>query len=498
MPLLGMRNIHKAFAGNPVLRGVDLAVNEGEVHVLLGENGAGKSTLIKILTGAYPKDQGEIWWKGRAVTIAAPIDAMRLGIAAIYQELNLVPHLSVWENLFLGQELRRVKGFPFLDRRTMRRRAVECLRLLGQDIDPDVPVSRLGIGQQQLVEIAKALVRDAKLIIMDEPTASLTDAEAEQLFATMHALRSKGVAFLYISHRFEEIRRVGDRVTVLRDGQTIATHDVRRVSAETLIEQMVGRKITEKYPKKPFVRGAEGLRVENLKRKGANHAVSFAAYQGEVLGIAGLVGAGRTELARAIFGVDPPESGRIYVFGEEVHIRSPADAIRAGMAFITEDRKREGLFLDQSLSFNVAIANLPAFKRRALLSPAKIRETAERYMRELRVRPFNCSLRARNFSGGNQQKIVLAKWLCTQAKIFLFDEPTRGIDVGAKVDVYHLINALVENGAVVILISSELPELLGMCDRILVMREGRIVADLPRGEATQERIMKAATGGMAE
>ncbi|GAB6931977.1 sugar ABC transporter ATP-binding protein [Calditerricola satsumensis] len=496
MPILRMQNIHKAFAGNPVLRGVNFEVKAGEVHALLGENGAGKSTLIKILTGVYQKDAGEIWWEGRVVEINTPVDAMRLGIATIYQELNLVPHLTVYENLFLGQEVRRTKHLPFLNKTYMRRRAIECLRLLGQPLDPDAPVSTLGIGQQQLVEIAKALVRDAKLIIMDEPTASLSEAEVEQLFTTIDALRAKGVAFVYISHRLEEIRRIGDRVTILRDGQTLATHDAKRVPTDTIIEQMVGRKLEEKFPKKRFIRGAEGLRVENLKRKGAQHAVSFVAYQGEILGIAGLVGAGRTELARAIFGVDPVESGKVFVFGQEVHIRSPADAIRAGIAFITEDRKREGLFLDQPLPFNVTIASLPSFKNRVLLSRSKIKETTERYMRELRVRPFKSELSARKLSGGNQQKIVIAKWLCTKAKVFLFDEPTRGIDVGAKVEVYHLINALVDNGAVVILISSELPELLGMCDRILVMHEGRIVADLPREEATQEKIMKAATGGM--
>jgi ribose transport system ATP-binding protein len=494
--LLLLKQISKSFSGNPVLKGIDVEIRAGEVHVLLGENGAGKSTLIKILTGAYQKDEGEIFWEGKRLQIEKPSDAMKLGIATIYQELNLIPELTVYENIFLGREIRKKGLMKWLDKKSMKEKALDALKRLGQDIDPETFVSSLGIGRQQLVEIAKAISMNAKLIIMDEPTASLSEAEVEQLLQTVMTLKQQGVAIIYISHRLEEIKRIGDRVTILRDGRKIDTLQVKDTSIERMIELMVGRNLDEKYPKKTFAKGAEGLRIENLKRKGSPHAITFTAYQGEILGIAGLVGAGRTELARAIFGVDPVESGTIKVFGEEVKIKSPADAIRAGIAFITEDRKGEGLFLDLPLDFNVTIANLKSFKRRLLLQTGKQKEVTSRYMKDLQIRPNQMRLHARKLSGGNQQKIVIAKWLCTNARVFIFDEPTRGIDVGAKVEVYHLINSLVENGAVVIIISSELPEILGMCDRVLVMHEGRLTADMKIGDASQEKIMKAATGGV--
>jgi len=494
--LLKLTNIGKSFSGVPVLKNVDLDIRPGEVHVLLGENGAGKSTLIKIITGAYTKDEGEMYWEGRPVNIQGPSDAMRLGIATIYQELNLIPELTVYENLFLGREIKRGGKFSFLDRKEMKAKAAQLLKLLGQDIPPDRKVSSLGIGKQQLVEIAKALTLDTKLIIMDEPTSSLSASETEQLLGTVLELKKRGIAIIYISHRLEELMRIGDRITILRDGAKIATLNARETTTDEMVRLMVGRTLDDKYPKEHFVKGAEGLRVEKLRLKGSDREISFTAYQGEILGISGLVGAGRTELARAIFGVDPVESGKIYVFGRETPIRSPRDAIRAGLAFITEDRKGEGLILDQTLDFNMTIASLKKFRNGPFLLLNRLKEVSADFISKLQVRPGDVKKHARKLSGGNQQKVVIAKWLCTNARVFIFDEPTRGIDVGAKVEVYRLINSLVADGAVVIIISSELPEILGICDRILVMHEGRITADLPRGEADQEVIMKAATGGV--
>ncbi|MDQ0243563.1 ribose transport system ATP-binding protein [Bacillus fengqiuensis] len=494
--LLLMKGIKKSFSNNHVLKGIDLDVVPGEVHVLLGENGAGKSTLIKILTGAYEKDAGEIYWEGQLVNINTPIDSMNLGIATIYQELNVVPQLKVYENIFLGRELKKGGKVSTLDRKQMKEQAKHYLKMLGQSPDlADRNLGELGIGQQQLVEIAKALTLDAKLIIMDEPTASLSGAEVEQLYQTVEGLTEKGIAIVFISHRLEEIKRMGDRITILRDGFKIETLPVKTTSTDKWIELMVGRTLDEKYPKQSFKLGDEGFRVENLKVKDTEHPLSFNIRYGEIVGIAGLVGAGRTELARAIFAADPKEGGKIFIDGIEVNIKTPRDAINAGIAFITEDRKNEGLLLDQPLDFNIALANMKAFQNNRLINLKRIKDTAEDYIKELKVRPGNIELNARKLSGGNQQKVVIAKWLCTQAKVFIFDEPTRGIDVGAKVEVYRLMNQLVENGAIVLMISSDLPEILGMCDRILVMSEGKLTADLSRTEASQENIMKAATGG---
>ncbi|MFH7820077.1 sugar ABC transporter ATP-binding protein [Neobacillus thermocopriae] len=494
--LLEMKGIKKSFHQNHVLKGIDLDVKAGEVHVLLGENGAGKSTLIKILTGAYQKDAGEIYWEGQLAQLHTPVDAIKLGIATIYQELNVIPHLKVYENIFLGRELKKNGKMSLLDRKAMLEEAKRCLQMLGQSPDlADQKLGDLGIGQQQLVEIAKALALEAKLIIMDEPTSSLSAKEVEQLYNCVEQLKAKGIAIVFISHRLEEIKRLGDRITILRDGFKIETLPVKTTDPDYWIELMVGRTLDEKFPKQTFPLGKEGFRVENIEVAGAPGPVSFSVRYGEIVGIAGLVGAGRTELARAIFGADPSRNGKIFIDGKEVKIKSPRDAIDAGIAFITEDRKGEGLLLDQKLDFNIVMANMKKFKKKSRLIDLKgIREEAQRFIKELKVRPDNIDLNARNLSGGNQQKVVIAKWLCTHAKVFIFDEPTRGIDVGAKVEVYRLMNQLVENGAIVIMISSELPEILGMCDRVLVMSEGKITADLPIQEATQERIMKAATG----
>lgn len=494
--LLRLENICKGFSGIPVLKNIDLEIKAGEVHVLLGENGAGKSTIIKIMTGSYIKDEGEMYWEGKKVNIQNPSDAMKLGIATIYQELNLIPELPVYENIFLGRELKRNGKYSFLNKKEMIRRSKEYLKRLGQEISPEALVSSLGVGQQQLVEIAKALTIDTKLIIMDEPTSSLSGSEAQQLLKTILELRKQGIAIVYISHRLEELKQIGDRITILRDGNAIDTLEVKETSTDKMVQLMVGRKLKDKFPKESFQLGEEGLRVENLRLKGAKNNVSFTAYQGQILGISGLVGAGRTEVARGIFGVDPVESGKVFVFGKEVKIKSPKDAIQAGLAFITENRKTEGLILDESLKNNMSIASLKNYKKGPFIQWEQIKKSSENYIRELQIRPSNTEKHARNLSGGNQQKVVIAKWLATQAKIFIFDEPTRGIDVGAKVEVYRLINSLVSDGAVVIIISSELPEILGICDRVLVMNDGEITADLLKEEVNQEVIMKAATGGM--
>ncbi|MGW9019730.1 sugar ABC transporter ATP-binding protein, partial [Priestia megaterium] len=421
-----------------VLHNINLEIQKGEVHVLLGENGAGKSTIIKILTGAYSKDTGDIQWEGKSANIAQPKDAINIGIATIYQELNLIPQLSVMENIFLGHEPKTGKIFSFLNRSKMREKAKSLMERLGQKVSPDELVENLGVGQQQLVEIAKALSLDAKLIIMDEPTASLSGQEAEQLLRTIEKLREEGMTFVYISHRLEEIKRIGNRITVLRDGAKITTVDVKTTSIDQMIELMVGRSLDNKYPKKTFERGKEGLKIENLKLKDSPHTINLTAYQGEILGISGLVGAGRTELMRGVFGADSIDSGKVFVFGEQKIIKTPQDAINAGIAFITENRKEEGLFLDQSLIFNKTIAKLKKVKERGLISYTKQKEIANQYVKDLKIRPNNINLMSRNLSGGNQQKVVIAKWLFTGAKVFIFDEPTRGIDVGAKVEVYNL------------------------------------------------------------
>ncbi|WP_242985890.1 sugar ABC transporter ATP-binding protein [Oceanobacillus zhaokaii] len=498
MNLLEIKGIKKSFDKNEVLKGIDFNVRRGEVHVLLGENGAGKSTLIKILTGVHKNDAGEIYWDGKLVEFNKPHDAMNLGISTIYQELNNVKQLKVYENIFLGREQKKRGKISFLNRDYMRKEAIRCLNELGQNGKElvDMEVGKLGMGQQQLVEIAKAIALEAKLIIMDEPTSSLSGREVEQLFKVVELLQKRRVAIIFITHKLEEIKRIGTRLTILRDGYMINTLPVKTTDPDYWIELMVGRSLDEKYPKKQFKVGKEGFRVENLLVEGASEPVSFHVNYGEIVGFSGLVGAGRTELARAIFGADPKYGGKVFIDGKEVTINSPSDAIKARIAFITEDRKNEGLQLDQSLHFNITLANMKHFanKKTRLLKLNDMKKEAADYVKELKIKTESIDINARFLSGGNQQKVVIAKWLCTKAKVFIFDEPTRGIDVGAKVEVYRLMNELVEQGNIVIMISSELPEILGICDRALVMSEGRITANIPIEKASQEVIMKYATG----
>ena len=492
--LLEMRGICKAFPGVQALQNVDFDLRPGEVHVLLGENGAGKSTLVKILSGAYSKDAGEIYWEGRPITIHTPKDSQDLGIGIIYQEFNLVPQLSIAENVWLRREPYRHRALRLIDWREMRRRTQALLDELHLDLDPKRPVAGLGVAHQQMVEIAKALSLNAKLLIMDEPTSALTDKEIAQLYDVIRKLKARGVSVIFISHHLDEVFEICDRGTILRDGEYIATIDLKATTKDQLIQLMVGRSLEQQYPKVFTQRGAEALRVEGLVRKGVLHDISFCAYTGEILGIAGLVGAGRTELMRAVFGADPIDQGKVYVFGKELRLESPQSAIRAGLGLLPEDRKYQGLVLILSVLQNVSMASLDRLKKSGLLQLGLEKKQTNDFVTKLRIATPHVQQQVQYLSGGNQQKVVLAKWLASQSKILIFDEPTRGIDVGAKVEVYNLMNQLVESGAAVIMVSSEMPELLGMSDRVLVMHEGRLAAEFDRAEATQEKILAAAMG----
>lgn len=492
--LLKVDNISKRFPGVVALDGVSLKVKAGEVHAICGENGAGKSTLIKMLTGAQRPDSGLIRFENQDYQHLTPRKAMDCGIACIYQELNLIPHLSVAENIFLGREIYVSKSLSILNRTAMEKRAAELLADLDLKIRPDARIGTLGVGHQQMVEICRAVCADAKLIIMDEPTSSLSEREAQDLFRIMARVKSRGVAVLFISHRLDEVRENCDRVTIMRDGKSVTSFDMKTSSVQEIIQLMVGRDIQNKYPKEPAPHGAVALDVTGLTRKGVIHNVSFQVRAGEVLGFAGLVGAGRTETARCIAGADAYDSGTFRIFGKETKIRSPGDSIRAGIAFLTEDRKEQGLVLIQSIEFNATLVQLRKFTRMGVLSLSKLRDDAKKTLTSLRLKAAGLDTPAGKLSGGNQQKVVIAKWLMSDAKIFIFDEPTRGIDVGAKVEVYKLINELVARGAAVIIICSEMEEVMGMADRILVMHEGRITGKLSREEATQEKIMYAASG----
>ena len=495
--LLRLDGICKSFPGVRALHNVHMNVRKGEVHALLGENGAGKSTLMKILSGAYTRDSGEIFWEGKKVQIQNPRIAQQMGIAIIYQEFNLVPQLSVSENVWLGRQPMKKNGL--IDWNEAHRQTKLLLDELNLDLDPLRPVTGLGVAQQQMVEIAKALSLDAKLLIMDEPTSALAETEIYQLFTIINKLKERGVSVVFISHHLDEVFEICDRGTVLRDGEFIATVDLKQTTNDELIQLMVGRSLDQQYPKIATQRGEEALRVEHLNQKNTLRDICFSAYTGEILGIAGLVGAGRTELVKAVFGADKIDAGQVFVFGREVHIISPEIAIQAGIGLLPEDRKQEGLVLLLSVLHNVSMASLGKIKNMAgLLRLKEEKFKVGGFVQKLRISTPGIQQQVQNLSGGNQQKVVLAKWLASKSKILIFDEPTRGIDVGAKVEVYNLMNSLVEGGAAVIMVSSEMPELLGMSDRILVMREGCMVAEFQRGDASQEKILSAAMGVLSD
>lgn len=486
---LEMRGIHKSYPGVQALKNVSLSIREGEVHALVGENGAGKSTLMKILAGAENKDEGEILVHGNPVKINSPHHAQELGISIIYQEFNLVPQLGAAENIYLGRE---PSFFGFINFKKEMADARAILENLGVELDINQPVSTLSIAQQQMVEIAKALSMQSKIIAMDEPSATLTDHELKNLFRLIRHLKSQGVSVIYISHRLEEIFEICDRLTVLRDGEWVGTEDIGNLNRERIIEMMVGRKITDEFPKEVFSPGQELLRVNDL-RGGVVKDVSFSVHQGEIVALTGLVGAGRTETARMIFGADKTQSGGLFLEGKKVRFHTPRQAIDAGICLLTEDRKHQGLILGMRIRENVTLPTLKEFCRMVFTLRGKERQTTQRSIESLKIKAPSTETEARNLSGGNQQKVVLAKWLLAHSKVFIFDEPTRGIDVGAKREIYLLMNDLLRNGAGIIMISSELPEVLGMADRILVMSSGRLAGELIRHEATQEKIMDLAT-----
>lgn len=490
--ILEMRKISKAFYGVQALNNVDFDVLRGETHALLGENGAGKSTLMKILSGAYQRDAGEIFFDGDKIEIPTPLAAQRIGISIIYQEFNLIPGLTVAENIFLGRE--PVKGNGLINWRVLNKDAQELLERLHADISPTTLVDQLSVAEQQFVEIAKALSFGSKLIIMDEPTATLTPTEIERLFEVMRELKSRGVSIIYISHHLDEIFEVADRVTVLRDGEHVATDEVKNVDKDLIIRWMVGRDLVNTYPARTTSPGEVILEVRNLSRRGVLHDISFDLRRGEILGIAGLVGSGRTELVRALYGADPVDEAQVTLRGETVNVLSPKESIKNGLGLLPEDRKQEGLILEQSVKSNVTLSNLKRVLRGLLINHGDEKKMVDSYIQSLAIRtPSNQSL-AKNLSGGNQQKVVLAKWLFTDSDILIFDEPTRGIDVGAKYEIYQLMNQLTENGKSIIMVSSELPEIIGVSDRVLVLHKGRITGEHLREDLNQELIMRNAAG----
>jgi ribose transport system ATP-binding protein len=492
-PLVVMEGIEKTFPGVHALSQCQFELCPGEVHALVGENGAGKSTLMKVLAGVYTKDAGRILYRGSEVEIPNPRAAQHLGISMIHQELNLMPHLTVAQNIFIGREPRR--GRFFLDERAIEEKTQGLLAMLHLKIDPRSKVADLTVAKQQMVEIAKALSFNSDVLIMDEPTAALTESEIDDLFNIIRQLRDKGVGVVHISHRLEELKQISDRVTVMRDGRYIDTVRTQDVALDRIINMMVGRTIYEASPEVPETPSQEVvLAVKNLRRGNVIRDVSFDLKKGEILGFAGLVGAGRTEVARAIFGADPVDAGEIYALGQKAYIKSPSDSVKCSIGYLSEDRKRYGLTLGMDVESNIALA---AFNKLlgflGWVNQAATRATAQRFVDMLQIRTPSLQQKVKNLSGGNQQKVVIGKWLTADTNILIFDEPTRGIDVGAKSEIYRLLNDLAQQGKSIIMISSELPEILRMSHRIVVMCEGRITGELTSAEATQEKIMKYAT-----
>jgi len=492
-PILELRGISKGFPGVQALSNVNFSMERGEVHALLGENGAGKSTLIKIISGVYQADQGQMLIDGQPVIFHNPREAQRAGVATIFQELILYPELTVAENIFMGHAPRSRYGL--IDWKAMRQRAQELLASLEiYDMDVDSRVGAMSVGKRQRVEIAKALSHNARILIMDEPTAALTEADVERLFSIVRLLKERGVSIIYISHRLEEIFMLADRVTVLRDGQYVATKAVRDTSESDLIQMMVGREIDDLFPKIPTQPGAVVLQVYDVARHPLPRSVSLEVRAGEIVGLAGLVGSGRTELAHVLFGVTPAQQGEIRLDGQLVQIRNPGQAMRLGIAYVPEDRGNQGLIKQMNVRENTSLAILRSIARGGFIKRGEEKNLAERFVDELSVRTPSIEQVVNKLSGGNQQKIVVSKWLASKPKLLIMDEPTRGVDVGAKSEIHRLISQLASEGMAILMISSELPEILGMSDRVLVMREGRIVAEFSRAEATQERVGAAMMG----
>ncbi len=490
-----LKNITKRFPGVVAMRNMSIGIKPGEIHGLIGENGAGKSTLIKVLTGVHIPEEGEIFVDGEKKVFRNPVQAREAGIACVYQELNIVRQLSVVDNVFMGRSIK--KGL-LLDYPKMEAEAAAALTTLGHpEIDVKKECGKLGIGQQQMVEIAKAVSLDAKLIIMDEPTSSLGKEEIAQLMETVRNLKKKGIAILFVSHKLEELFELCDRVTVMRDGEHILTEEISNMNEEKLIAAMVGRTLDNLYPKEFGVKGDVWLEARGINEAGVLHDVSFQAHAGQITCFAGLVGAGRTETMRAVFGADPIESGEIFVKGKKVTIKKPSDAIKNGIGFLTEDRKGQGLVLSLGVRTNLILANMGGFSKGPFLDEGKIEKAGQENIASLKIKTPSLDEVTAQLSGGNQQKVVIGKWVNTNADILIFDEPTRGIDVGAKIEVYNVMNQLVKEGKCVIMVSSELPEVLSMSDHVIVMRGGRVMANIDRDSRhfNSEDIMKAAWGG---
>jgi rhamnose transport system ATP-binding protein len=493
--ILRMTNISKSFAGVHALRGVQFDLYPGEVHALLGENGAGKSTLVKVMTGVHQPDGGEIYLNGTQVHFGDARQSRQAGIAAIYQELSLFPDLDVAENIFAGRQ--PITTGRRIDWRKLYKQAEELLASLGVQMNLKQKARSLSIAQQQMVEIARALSVNARILIMDEPTSSLTLNEVAELFRIVRHLREEGTGIVFISHRLEELFELADRVTVLRDGAYVDTLPMSGVTRDDLIRLMVGRTITNMFPKQDVQAGEVVLKVENLTRSGVFQGISFELHKGEILGMAGLIGAGRTDVARAIFGVEPPDSGTIQLKGKQIRITSPQQAIALGLAYVPEDRQLHGLIPPMNITENISLPILQEYTRQGWLRDKTERSATFQAARQMEVRASNIFQKARELSGGNQQKVVLAKWLSTQPRILILDEPTRGIDVGTKAVIHALMSKLASEGMAILMISSELPEVLGMSDRILVMHEGHMTGSFTRAEATQEKIISAATQAVA-
>jgi len=490
-PILSLRDVRKTFGPVVALRSGSLTVDRGSIHALIGENGAGKSTLVKIVAGLYQRDSGEFTFDGEPVDFTSTAESKNAGIAVIYQEPTLFPDLTVTENIFMGRQ--PVGKFGRIDRQAMRKEARELFTRLGVDIDPDRTAEGLSIADQQVIEIAKAISLDAKLLIMDEPTAALSGVEVDRLFTIARQLRDENRGLVFISHRFEEVFELCDTVTVLRDGSYIDTTPIKDTNVDDLVTKMVGREVTNLFPKKETTPREVVLQVENLSQTGMFNDISFEVRGGEIVALAGLVGAGRSEVARAIFGVDPYESGSVTFQGKRLAKQDPRAAMNAGMALVPEDRRHQGLVVDSSVATNTTMAIRKNLKKLGLLFSRKENEAARVWASRLEVKTNSLSTIAGTLSGGNQQKVVLAKWLATNPSLLIIDEPTRGIDVGTKSEVHRLLSELADQGMAIIMISSELPEVLGMADRVLVMCEGHLTAEIPRAEATANSVMRAAT-----
>lgn len=491
-PILQVRGISKSFYGVTVLKDIDLDVFPGEIHAICGENGAGKTTLMNILTGSFPPDSGDIYFNGEKVVFNSPKDAQQIGISIVHQEISLFSHLTVAENIYAGRM--PLRHGDLIDKNELNKKAKEVIKELKTNIEPDEIVGDLSISQQQMVEIAKALSSNCKLLILDEPTSALTEAETETLFNILEILKQNGMAILYISHRMSEIFKICQRVTVLRDGEHVWTKTISDITIDEVVSSMVGRKLDNIYPEKGRKSDNVKLEVKGLTRKGVYSDVTFKLYEGEILGIFGLMGAGRTEVARGICGIDHVDHGEIYLNGEKISINNIQNTIKRGLVYVTEDRKNEGLFLEMSVAENIIAGNLQQVSKRGFIKENLVTLISEKFRRNMNIKCKNVEQNVITLSGGNQQKVLLSKWLALGPKVLILDEPTRGIDVGAKHEIHEILRDLANQGIGIIVISSELPEILGISDRILVMYQGEIVGELTDNEANEEIVMQYATG----